>query len=238
MGRGAPLLSRVVYQGLGLVESMIVSHKHKFIFLKTNKTAGTSIEIGLSKYCGPDDIITKISPADEKIRTDLGFTSPQNYMSEARFWRASKKLYYNHLKARRARKLLGRKVWDEYFKFTVERNPFDKAISRYWWDTRKEHVRPSFTAFLNVCPPHKLSNWSVYAMGDEVAVDYVIRFENIKEGLTEVSEKVGIGPIDLALAKSSFRSDKRPYREVLTINDRRLIERICHREIGAFGYEW
>jgi hypothetical protein len=37
---------------------MIISHKHKFIFFKTKKTAGTSIEIALSKYRGPDDVIT------------------------------------------------------------------------------------------------------------------------------------------------------------------------------------
>ena len=43
---------------------MIASHQHRFIFLKTRKTAGTSVEIALSKVCGPDDIITEISPED------------------------------------------------------------------------------------------------------------------------------------------------------------------------------
>ena len=38
---------------------MIVSHKHKFIFLKTRKTAGTSIQIALSGICDIEsDIIT------------------------------------------------------------------------------------------------------------------------------------------------------------------------------------
>ena len=37
---------------------MIVSHKHKFIFFKTRKTAGSSIQVALANHCGPDDIIT------------------------------------------------------------------------------------------------------------------------------------------------------------------------------------
>ena len=47
---------------------MIISHKYKYIFLKTNKTAGTSIEIALSKHCDHNDIITPISAEDEAIR--------------------------------------------------------------------------------------------------------------------------------------------------------------------------
>ena len=37
---------------------MIISHKHKFIFFKTRKTAGSSIQVTLAKHCGEDDIIT------------------------------------------------------------------------------------------------------------------------------------------------------------------------------------
>ena len=50
---------------------MIISHKYKFIFFKVSKTAGTSIEIALSEFCGPDDIITPISPKDETKRHHL-----------------------------------------------------------------------------------------------------------------------------------------------------------------------
>jgi hypothetical protein len=56
---------------------MIVSHKHRFIFLKTKKTAGTSIELALSALCGRDDIITPLAqPEDEPLR--LGH-APQNW---------------------------------------------------------------------------------------------------------------------------------------------------------------
>ena len=58
---------------------MIINHKYKFIFIKTRKTASTSIEIALSQYCDINDIITTISDEDEHIRYSLGFTGPQNY---------------------------------------------------------------------------------------------------------------------------------------------------------------
>ena len=44
---------------------MIVNHKYKFIFIKSFKTAGTSLEIALSKFCTKDDIITSIVEEDD-----------------------------------------------------------------------------------------------------------------------------------------------------------------------------
>jgi hypothetical protein len=53
---------------LELAATMILSHEHKFIFLRTKKTAGTSIELALSDLCGPDDIITPLTGEDEARR--------------------------------------------------------------------------------------------------------------------------------------------------------------------------
>ena len=76
---------------------MIISHKFKFIFLKTNKTAGASIEIALSKFCGEKDIITPISPEDEQIRRSLGYRGPQNYMVPLSRYSFSDWVSYNFL---------------------------------------------------------------------------------------------------------------------------------------------
>ena len=57
---------------------MIINHKYKFIFIKSFKTAGTSLEIALSKFCSENDIITTIVEEDEKIRKKIGYSGPRN----------------------------------------------------------------------------------------------------------------------------------------------------------------
>lgn len=59
---------------------MILSFERNFLFLKNPKTAGTSIEIALSRTLNsPKDIVTTISPKDELIRLKEGGLSPQNW---------------------------------------------------------------------------------------------------------------------------------------------------------------
>ena len=44
---------------------MIISHEHKFIFLKTEKTGSSSVESALGPFCGPRDILTVVHESDE-----------------------------------------------------------------------------------------------------------------------------------------------------------------------------
>ncbi len=121
---------------------MIVSHRYRFIFIKTRKTAGTSVEIALSKYCGPDDIVTEIEAEDEALRRRLGYRGPQNHRKPlhrygAHDWwrlvRARRRAvrYWNHMGFRDVRRLVPAEVWNGYFKFCFERNPWSKALSFY-----------------------------------------------------------------------------------------------------------
>lgn len=231
------------------MDVVILSHEHEFIFLKTFKTAGTSVEIALSEHCGPDDVITPILGADEAIRRSLGFRGPQHVVLPfsaygprdwARLVVDRRRLrYYEHMPAAKVRRWVGRRIWDRYFKFTVERNPWDKVISAYYW--RHRDVPP---------PWEPLSEWlasershvlgfEVYSIDGRVAVDRVLRYEALADELAEVAAQIGLaGPLVLPRAKGDIRQDRRHHREILGDAERAMIAEEYAREIALMGYEF
>lgn len=226
---------------------MIINHKYEFIFLKTRKTAGTSIEMALSKFCDANDVITPISKRDELMRQELGFTGPQNYNVSMRCYskldwirligKARRKRFFNHASARFVRDCISDEKWSGYFKFCFERDPFDKAISRYFWSTRDP--RPEISEYLNSALVELLSNWNIYAINDQIAVDFVGRYENLADDLATIRDKLGL-PEQLSLprAKSSYRTNREHYSSVLNGEARTRIEVVCAKEIAALDYCW
>lgn len=232
---------------------MIVSHRHRFVFLKTGKTAGTSIEIFLSRFLGPDDIATPIKPVDEALRAPNG---ARNYLRDTGLfgWKAlAGRLpgpvgrfarrpdhaidFYNHIRAERARALLGDEVWSGYFKFAFERNPWDKQVSYYHWATRGEARPPSFREFTLV-QGRRVRGWPIYAIGDRPAVDLVGRYETLEADLARVLDRLGIdAPVELPRAKAGLRPG-RDWRDYYDTETRALIGRVNKREIALMGYEF
>ncbi len=226
---------------------MIISHKHKFIFIKAQKTAGTSLEIALSKYCGPQDIITPISGGD-LARKELGYPSAQNYHippSKFSLWERIKillgrkpKMFYNHISAAEIKRYVDADVWEGYYKFCFERNPWDKAVSFYYWRTRNEVTRPSVSAFFE-STLGKLRNASLYMIGDRVAVDHVAKYENLEEELAFLTTRLNLPePLKMPAfrAKGQHRVGKRHYSELLTPKEADIVAKRFSREIELMGY--
>ncbi|MDX2265970.1 MAG: sulfotransferase family 2 domain-containing protein [Hyphomicrobiales bacterium] len=230
---------------------MIVCHEHKFIFLKTQKTAGTSIECALSAFCGPDDIITPVSSSDEHLRQGRG---PQNWRLPHVPWyktalrplnfykdRTNRARFWHHMPAERIRAEVGEQVWKSYFKFAVERNPWDRQISLYKYRKRKKRrADMTLEEFMREERIARLKNFHIYSIDGKVEADFVCQFDNLAEDVGKALAQVGImQPLNLPRAKGQYRSgDQRPYRDFYTDETRAIVADWYAPEIRHFGYEF
>lgn len=181
---------------------MIVSHRHKFIFVKTVKTAGTSVEVDLNKVLGADDVATPIVPP-------VPGHAPQNFTFR-KFGLFSRNCS-NHMSAREIRKIFGRRVFRKYFVFCVEREPVDKCMSHY--------------SMLVNSPVHNRGNqgltWDDYVELGKFPVDAgkytdrhggllvhrILKYESLSEELMSVADLLGFDVELTTKAKSGFREN-------------------------------
>ena len=227
---------------------MIVSHEHKFIFLKTKKTAGTSIELALSQLCGPADIITPLTGIDEALRA--GGRGAQNWRLHG-WWGSPRPLlkrrwfkftaedygFYNHMPAAAARALLDEKIWRSYFKFAFDRNPWDRQVSFYHHRYRHEKEPPSFASFMHQDCHARINNYDIYSIDGDVSVDFVGRFESLADDLKLALQRVGLSlAAELPRAKTTFRRGDAPYREYYDEDTRESVARWYAREIKLLDY--
>jgi hypothetical protein len=131
-------------------------------------------------------------------------------------------------------------VWDSYFKFCVERNPWDRLISLYYW-RYKSDPRPTISEFISSNAPLALKEkgYELYTINGMLAVDKVCQFENLSRDLEEVMKQVGISEkLELPTAKSKSRKDKRNYRDIIGETNKAIIADMFVDEIGLLGYDW
>jgi hypothetical protein len=222
---------------------MIVSHRHRFIFLKTAKTAGTSIERALKPFCGPDDIFTGYETPDDAVNVQRGLGRLGLYVpGEIRRRVPQISGFYAHMPGRQVKAMVGPEVWNSYFKFSVERNPWDRQVSLFYYRHRGSEVdfqtyltSPFYRMFHSV----RLDNWGIYTIGGEIAVDQVLCFENVASEFATLCEKLGIAG-DTSLPEVNVRRGKERgvYRHYYTDQTREVVERWYRNEIAAFNYEF
>ena len=229
---------------------MIVSHKHRFIFLKTEKTAGTSLQSALAAHIGPEDIISgkRRDPVTRKVmgRTQtLGLGRYVKVPTEIKRRLPGIAGYYPHMTARQLRDLVGRQVWNSYFKFAVERNPWDRQVSNYFQRQSKTGaVKRDFERYVS-SPVYRrlhhvrLNNWGIYSIDDQIAVDQILHYETLLADYRKVLAILGLeAGVDLPLHRGHHRPRDAEYRRFYTDRTIDLVGRWYHKEIDAFGYRF
>lgn len=197
---------------------MIISHKYKFIFIKTRKTAGSSIEKYLSAYLGPSDICTgSLSENTPTKNTD--------YLDGHKSW----KFIYDNFPTE----------FDQYFKFSVERNSWDKVVSYYYYSLYKKPKR-SKNGFHNFVKKYanNIKDWNLYTENNLLRVDRILSYENLHQELLSISERV---PYNNELLTTKIKSNFRPsktYTEYYNSESYNDIFDIFSKEINFFNYKF
>lgn len=157
---------------------MLISHKHKFIFIHIQKTAGTSIGSALNPFC------------------------EESYPS------------MKHWSAVKIKEKFGSDIWNEYFKFTFIRNPYERLLSWYnMIDKSRCNPNPnifhsniqkniySFSNFImddknfndiNKISPQRISQFKKISQNGGIIVDFIGRYENINEDFSCICKKLNI----------------------------------------------
>ena len=237
---------------------MLISHRKKFIFTKTVKTAGTSVESYFEQYCMPDGEWQESHYRDEYV-SESGIIGHRGLDGSGSTW-------YNHMPSKEIRNQIGRDTWDSYFKFTVVRNPFDKLISGFFmFEKRKLNYSYTqrFKAFVKkildrgapidrivgdteierfrcwVRKGGEVIDRDKYFIDGEECIDYFIRFEDLHEGIRHVCDRLSIPfePSRIPEFKKGIRHHKIQIQDYYDHETENIVRKLYAWELEKFGYD-
>jgi hypothetical protein len=235
---------------------MLVSHRKKFIYTKTAKTAGTSVESYFERYCMPEGEWEEEHSREMHVSEAgiIGFRGAKRPLGTE---------WFNHMSAKKMKEKLGGEIWDSYFKFCVVRDPFDKAVSAFYhfkkareaggMDARGLTIKQRIKKILRPEPDFNsvaeefefwLAGGSMvldrdkYVIDGEFCVDEVIRYEALEDGLRMVCDRIGTGfdPDRLPTFKKGIRDDKVGLSEIYTPKSIEIVSKLYDYELERFGY--
>jgi hypothetical protein len=211
---------------------MLISHKHKFVFIAVPKTASASVRQILEPY---SDIISE------------GTTPPYD-------WHGMAFDLKKHFQEQSWN-------WNSYFKFAFVRNPWERLLSEFLYrkkrikifegaDDKPEYILKSeeiikevtnFSGFVcsnyinRKAPIVDPQSRFIFDESGDSLLDYVGRFENLQVGVDVVCDKIGIQPKSLELSNDTTHGR---YEEHYNDKTRDIVKNIYAKDIEYFGYEF
>ena len=217
---------------------MLISHRYKFIFVKTYKTAGTSTEAFFQRFClspldqtkyhykhGADESITKYGIIGHRLDGNKGTHK-----------------WFNHKSVASIKGDLGENLFNSYTKICNIRNPYDIVVSSYLFNHR--HLGDV------TLTPEILEDWlkSKYTIrylnmnktlwfSTDFKYEY-IRHENIEEDIKSVCEKLGIEIETVNLPSFKVSPGRKHYREYYSEEAKKVVADLYSDELKTFNYEF
>lgn len=176
--------------------------------------------------------------------------------TEAQLWRGMIDRYHNkyqtgglqHLLATQIREEVGAQRFGECYRFSFVRNPWERAVSQYAYMLQKKYLRDfvgmkeddDFPRYLSLIQERRHVQWMaqvdfLFDQSGECLVNFVGRFERLREDAAVVFEKVGVSCAELPHSRASTH---RRYTEYYDPETKRIIEHFYGADIERFAYKF
>ncbi len=158
--------------------------------------------------------------------------------------------WWNHMPAKLVRERVGEETWNGYLKFCVIRNPFDKAVSAFYFFRNQagtgsteladlDQERKEFENYLlkGTSIPVDRDN---YLIDGEFCLDEVIRYERLAADMERICDRLSIpwNPGFLPNLKSGIRPKGAKVECMYTKKSRDFIEQAFAFELDFFKYSF
>lgn len=236
---------------------MIISHSRKFVFVKPRKTAGTSVEMALSPVLEAGDFATLVEPEEEAVRN----VKPEVHVGSIYYGGGIKRgRLRDHSPISKAVDCFGERILD-YQIVTMTRNPWSRAVSQFYWSSRRSNIRHRsfaeqkvlFNAYTRKWGPQtwldrvygrkrqrSLNASSLYQYKGVMVGNFAIRYEMLQADLDRLSVLLKLPDVRLPehSFKSGLRNTSRPWQDFFDPDLRDLVANECREEIELFGYRF
>ncbi len=208
---------------------MLLSKKHKFIFVHIYKNAGTSITEALRPFAlGPWQ--WKAHKLIKKVGNHSPIFEPHPF--------------HGHIKASEILDSLGEKKFKEFFSFAIVRNPWDWQVSLYKYMLKSE-THHQQELIKNLGNFEEYIKWRcenevryqkdfIYSKNNELLVNFVGRYESLDSDFDAICSRIGISA---SLPKLNV-SNTKPYQSYYTEKTKELVRQAFEPDIRIFNYEF
>ena len=206
---------------------VIVSHAHRFIFFAVPKTGSQSIRAALRPQMGAGDW--------EQAKWGVSKRVPIAELAA---------IGHGHVRVAEARQWLSPEIWSSYLKFACVRNPWHRFVSCAFFKNGKQRLfaeRPRAYMKLLLQTPQLTDNVfyrpqvDFLVDGGEIAVDVVLRVENLQRDFDMVCDRLRLRRSLLPQLNQSDHGRADDYLDAELIRD---VARLYARDIEAFGYRY
>lgn len=215
---------------------MILSRGRRYIFVHAPKTGGTSLALALEARAMADDVMLGDTPKAKKRRRRV-----QGLETSGRLWK--------HAMLTDLYGLVSQEEVEDFFVFTLVRNPWDRMVSYYHWLRGQSFDHPAvararrmtFGAFL--AAPQTVAGMRAFPyrryVTDKAGTDrgdLYIRLEHLTEDLAPLEAHLGFGLGPIPHENASARGqDFRPYYDD---SSAALVAGACQEDIARFSYRF